>query len=105
FRQRDVAVAALILDGVYLAAVQHDRDREVVVDVDREGAVSLEIGYLADGHEAHSWPWVLVLPWISSSSRSICSSILVSISGTPMRRMMSMKKPCAIRRRASTSSM
>src|SRR5262245_62346298 len=104
--QRDRGVGALVLDRVDLVAVADDGDR-YSVDLGGHGLAVRDVVECADAcvvtHGRHPCAPVAdagAMPTLRSSSDSTADSSSCSIWRTPIRLMMSAKKPCTTRRRA-----
>ena len=95
-----LGVAAHVLDGEDLVAVAGEGD-VLAVDGDAEGRVVAEVGERAGAEEGHQSSFRTFLDSSASTVAASCSSS----SGTAIRRIRSLKKPCTTRRRASFSSM
>src|SRR6478672_6999435 len=97
--ERDRGVAALVLDGEDLVVVLHHGHVEAVdLDPQRDAVDELAQGAGAlEGHRRILWTFF-------SSSASTVPTSCSSSSGTPIRRIRSLKNPCTTRRRASDSS-
>src|SRR5262245_7606962 len=111
FGQRDRRMRALVLDRVDLVAVADQGDSDAVhfggdgrsVRDVIEGADPFEVTH--GRHRCAPVADAGVMPTLRSSSASTAASSSCSIWRTPIRLMMSAKKPCTTRRRASSSGM
>jgi hypothetical protein len=109
--ESDRGVRAFVADGEDLVTAPHERDLDVVDD-DRQGALVLDVVECGHSDEVRHRSMPVVAsgatgsaPTYPSSSRSTAAKSRGSNSGTPMRLIVSAKKPWTTSRRACSSEM